>query len=201
MKSSLPVKLLIGTVLLLGLHLPSARVRATGNAAADKYSVDAIHSSIIFRIKHVNAAYFYGRFNEVTGSFSIDAGNPAASKIEIEVKVDSIDTHNEARDKHLKSPDFFEVDKHPGIKFVASSLKKTGDNKYEVEGDLTIRGVTKKLTAPLEWTGTGKGMQGEERGGLETVFTIKRSDFGVSGLPQALGDEVKLMISLEGVKQ
>ena len=174
---------------------------ASTTTAADKYTVDAIHSSVVFRIKHLNCSYFYGRFNDVSGGFSIDAANPAASKIDVEVKTESIDTNNDGRDRHLKSADFFEVDKHAAIRFVSSSFKKTSENKFDVEGDLTLHGVTRKITTPLEWVGTGKGIRGEQRGGFEAVFTIKRTDFGMSKLLEGVGDEVRLMISLEGVKQ
>lgn len=200
MKRAIRISLGFAALLALATTLSLTR-RATAVTAADNYAVDPVHSCVVFRIKHLNCSNFYGRFNQVTGSFSLDADNPGNSKISVEVAASSIDTNNDARDKHLKSPEFFDVDKHAEIKFVSSGFKKAGDNKYDVEGDLTLHGVTKKITAPIEWVGNGKGMQGEARGGLEAVFTVKRSDFGITTMPQMLGDEVRLMVSLEGVKK
>ena len=168
---------------------------------AETYTVDPIHSSNWFRIKHLNVANFYGRFNEIAGTYTLDDVNPVGSSFDIRIKADSIDTHNDARNQHLKSADFFDAEKNPEITFKSTSVKKTGDKEYEVKGDLTLHGVTKPLTVRIERTGAGTGMKGEYRSGLETSFEIKRSDFGMNTMQGPLGDEVRLMISIEGIRQ
>lgn len=165
------------------------------------YDVDAVHSSVVFRIKHLNAAYFYGRFNEIAGTFVLDDADPARGSFDVQVKVASVDTANADRDKHLKSPDFFDAEQFPLITFKSRSVKKAGETTLEVAGDLTLHGVTRPLTVKIERTGSGTGMRGEFRGGWETVFEIKRSDFGMTKLIGPVGDEVRLIVSVEGVRQ
>jgi len=146
-------------------------------------------------------AYLYGRFNEVTGTVILDPEDLAASRVDIQVKAESIDTHNADRDKHLKSPEFFDVEKYPLITFRSQACRKIGDNEYEVQGDLTLHGVTRPLTVTVVHTGAGPGMQGEYRVGFETTFTIKRSDFGMTTLIGPVADEVRITVSGEGIRQ
>jgi polyisoprenoid-binding protein YceI len=181
--------------------LAAAALPIASASAADAYKVDPVHSSVIFRIKHMNVSYFYGRFNQISGSFSIDPADPAASKVEVEIRAASIDTANNDRDKHLKSAEFFDVETHPTIKFASKTFRKVGESRFEVEGDLTLRGVTKKITVQLEWVGSGAGMRGETRAGVEAVFTIKRTEFGMDASLNGLSDDVRLMIGIEGVKR
>lgn len=204
--ASVPV-LALSSVALLG---PASSVHAvntgaaqgtTAGAASGAYTVDAVHSTVIFRIKHMNAGYSYGRFNDLAGTFLLDDARPEASSIAITVQTESIDTANEKRDQHLRSPDFFSAKEFPTITFKSTQVKKSG-SAFEVVGDLTLHGVTKPVTATVEPSGTGKGRQGESLAGLEARFTIKRSDFGMTTyLPTALGDEVNLIVALEGARQ
>ena len=168
---------------------------------SETYQIDPIHSSNCFRIKHLNVAYFYGRFNEVAGTFVFNDADPAACSFDVQVNVDSVDTHNADRDKHLKSAELFDVEKHPQITFKSTSVKKMGEQTYDVTGDLTLHGVTKPLTVKIERTGAGPGMKGEYRSGCETNFEIKRSDFGMTAMIGPLGDDVRLTFSLEGIRQ
>lgn len=169
--------------------------------AADTYTVDPVHSSLIFRIKHANVGYFYGRINDPAGTFTLDAADAGKSVFEFNVAVNNIDTHNDKRDAHLKSPDFFNEKQYPTIAFKSTSVKKAADNKLEVTGDLTLHGVTKSIVVPVEVVGTGEFPKGTGRAGIEAVFTIKTSDFQIKGMPGALGEEVRLMVGLEGVKK
>ena len=187
---------------LIATALPSIVALASVPAfAADTFDIDAVHSSYIFRIKHLNVSYTYGRFNTSAGKFTIDAADPTKNAIEIEVKADSIDTANPARDKHLKGPDFFNVTEFPTMTFKSTAFKKKDGDKYEVTGDLTIHGVKKSVTTEVNLVGTGKGMKGETRAGWETTLTIKRSDYGMNYMPEGIGDEVTLTIAIEGVKK
>ena len=112
---------------------------------------------MVFRVKHLNIGHIYGRFNQYSGSFAFDDKNPADCKLEMEVKIDSIDSANGDRDKHLKGPDFFSAKEFPTMSFKATGMKASDEKNYEVTGDLTIHGVTKQVTVKLERIGTGQG--------------------------------------------
>lgn len=183
---------------------PAAKPADAPSAAGDvsgKYAVDPVHSTNVFRIKHMNTAFFYGRFNQMEGDFTLDEKDPTKSTFDVKLKTESIDTNNAARDKHMRSPEYFDAEKNPDITFKSKSVKKAADGSLEVTGDLTLRGVTKPLTAKVELTGSGKGMRDEVRAGWETTFTVKRSDYEMTAGQGALGDEVRITVSVEGVKQ
>jgi polyisoprenoid-binding protein YceI len=168
---------------------------------ADTYRVDPVHSSVVFRIKHFNVGYIHGRFNQIAGTVTFDPNNPDKASFDLQVKADSIDTNNTARDKHLKGPDFFNVQEFPSITFKSKQVRPVSDRMYEVTGDLTLHGVTQPVTAKLEYVGTGKDPRGTERIGFETTFTIRRSEFGMKGMLGDIGDEVRITAAFEGVKQ
>ena len=170
-------------------------------SVSETYKVDPVHTSVWFRINHMNVANFYGRFNEASGTFTLNAGNLDANRLEISVKTASIDTNNADRDKHLRTPEYFDSDKFPTIEFRSSKFKKISDNKFEVAGELTLHGVTKPLSIALEKTGAGDDPWGNHRVGLETTFTIKRSEFGMTTMLGALGDDVRLTVAVEGIRQ
>lgn len=166
------------------------------------YKGDPVHSSVVFRVGHLGVSNVYGRFNEPAATLNIDDADPSNSKIEITLQTEKIDTAHEGRDKHLKSGDFFSAAEFPEIKFVSTAVKKSEDGNFEVTGDLTLHGVTKPITVKLNKTGEGKGMKGETRAGFETApFTLKRSDFGMTNMIPAVGDEVTLVVAIEGIKE
>lgn len=173
---------------------------ASGVWAADSYKIDKVHSTVIFRIKHLNAGYSYGRFNEIAGTIDWDADKPEACKLDVTVKTDSIDTGDKKRDKHLEGPDFFNAKQHKTMTFKSKSVKKGEDGMYEVTGDLSCNGVTKEVTVKVEHTGTASTQMGGDRMGLETTFTVQRADFGITYMPDGLGSDVRLIVSLEGMK-
>jgi polyisoprenoid-binding protein YceI len=180
----------------LALALGAAPARA-----AEPYKVDPVHATAIFRIKHLSVGYTWGRFNDVTGDFTWDDANPAGISFDLHVKPESIDTHNDKRDQHLKGPDFFNVREYPDIAFKSTQVRALEANNYEVTGNLTLHGVTRPLTLRLEHTGAGKDPLGMYRRGVETTLVIRRSDFGIKALPDGVGDEVRIMVSIEGVRQ
>ncbi len=167
---------------------------------ADDYKLDPVHCSAIFRIQHLNVSYFYGRFNGPEGTVTVDDADPSKDKFDVTIKTDSLDTGNPNRDKHLKSGDFFSAQEFPTINFKSTAVKSSGDNKIDVTGDLTLHGATKSITVTLDRTGTADTQVGH-RTGFEGSFTIKRSDYGMNKMIGMVGDEVKLMISIEAVKQ
>ena len=166
--------------------------------AAEKYKADPVHSSVVFRIKHANSAYFWGRFNEPAGEFTLDQTDPAKSTFSVELQAAKVDTNNERRDNHLRSPDFFNAKQFPAIKFTSKEVKKT-DKGYEVTGDLALHGVTKSITFTIEQTGQGS-MGPRQIIGFETTVDLKRTDFGMKNMVGPAADDVRLIISLEAGK-
>lgn len=169
-------------------------------AAAETYKIDPVHSSVGFSALHLGVTNFYGRFNDIAGTVVFDQEDPAKSSVDLSVPVESLDTHNDKRNQHLKSPDFFNAKQFPVITFKSNKVEASGDS-YKISGDFTLHGVTKPVTVDFKKGGEGKGMQGETRAGGETRFTIKRSEFGMSFMPGAIGDEITVLLSLEGIKQ
>jgi polyisoprenoid-binding protein YceI len=165
--------------------------------AAENYVADPAHSSTVFRAKHMNTSYVWGRFNEIAGSFTLDENNPQESRFEFQVKADSIDTGQAKRDQHLKSPDFFNVVQFPTINFKSQSVTKSG-NVYEVTGDLTLHGVTKPVTVRVVPTGKGTGPTGAPIAGIDASFTLKRSDFGINKMLEGIGDSIWVDVCVEG---
>ncbi len=168
--------------------------------AGDKYELDNAHTSVVFAVSHFGLSYTYGRFNECSGSFALQSGEPTESGFSFVIKADSVDTNNGERDKHLRGPDFFDTQQFPEIKFVTTSFKKVG-MVYEVTGDFTMLGQTRQVTMPIQTVGIGKGPFGKQRAGYFTKFTIKRSDFGMNQMIGQVGDNIAITFSFEGIKQ
>jgi polyisoprenoid-binding protein YceI len=163
-------------------------------AAAETYTVDAVHSTVLFRIKHLNTSYSWGRFNQIAGKVTLDEPSPA---LEVRVEVGSIDTGNVKRDQHLKAPDFFSAKQFPTISFASSKVTKIDDAHYDVEGTLTLHGVSRPIKVKLERTGTNPGPMGGTITGLATEFRIQRSDYGMKFMLAGAGDDVLIIVSLE----
>lgn len=178
-----------------------------GRAARETYAVDPVHSCVLFKIRHMNVADFYGRFNDFSGELVLDEADPAASSVRFEVQVASVDTNNEQRDTHLRSAEFFAVEQHPAINFRSTRVKDVDDDEVELEGELTLRGVTRPIKLKLQRTGAGPDAWGGQRAGFATELKIKRSDYGMTTMLEGpnglkpLGDEVTLIISLETVRK
>ena len=173
--------------------------------ATGTYSIDKTHSEVGFQVRHF-VSKVRGSFGDFTGTIQVDAAKPEASRVEFTVKVSSIDTNEPKRDAHLRSADFFDAEKHPEIRFVGKKIAPAGEGKYDVTGDLTMRGVTKEVTLPVAFTGLLKTPFGDERAGFETSLTLNRKEFGISwnkALDQGgfmLSDDVTISINLETVK-
>lgn len=174
---------------------------AGGVHAGDTYKADPVHSSTIFRAKHAGASYVFGRFNDPAGTFVLDDADPTKDTFEVEIPVDNVDTHNDKRDAHLKSPDFFNAKQYPTITFKSTSVAK-GDGPFlNVTGTLEMHGVTKTITIPVELVGKGEFPPGVARAGVEAAFVVKTSDFEIKGLPGAVSESIWVIVALEGIKQ
>ena len=144
------------------------------------YTIDPAHSRIGFVARHAMVTKVRGSFNEFSGSGYFNAEDPTQSSVQLTIKAASIDTGNADRDGHLRSNDFFDMDKYPEITFVSTAVEPVDEDTYRVTGDLSIKGVTKPVTVDFEYTGSAVDPFGNQRIGLEGKTTINRKDWGVS---------------------
>jgi polyisoprenoid-binding protein YceI len=171
---------------------------------ADTYVIDGAHTSVIFGVSHLGFSYIYGRFNKVSGGYVLDGDNPAECQFQLAIDASSVDTNNQKRDDHLRSPDFFNVKQFPVISFQSTGVTVEESEKglmYNVEGNLTIHGVTRQVTLPAQKLGEGPGMGGDFRSGFLCQTSIKRSEFGMTNMIPGVGDDVAITVSFEGVRQ
>jgi polyisoprenoid-binding protein YceI len=169
--------------------------------AQDTYKIDPVHSEVSFKIRHL-LAKVSGRFTKFSGDIKIDTKDINKSSVEVSIEVASINTDNESRDKHLKTPDFFDAEKFPAITFKSTSVKEVAKGKLEVTGDFTLHGVTKRITFPITNAGTQPGMKPGTvvAGFIDGALTINRNDFGIKTFPGALGDDVVISLNVEAGK-
>lgn len=168
--------------------------------------IDPSHSEIFFKVKHLVIATVTGSFERFEGKVTTHSDDFTDAEIEFSADVDSINTNVPDRDKHLKSDDFFDAEHFPKIYFKSRSFKKTGD-RYKLTGDITIRGITKEIEMDAEYGGAMKDPWGNDKVGFEITGKLNRKEFGLKWnvLTEAggavAGDEVKLMLNVELVKQ
>ena len=168
--------------------------------AGEKFKIESVFSSVLFKVRHMQTANAWGRFNEIAGSLDYDAADPTKSTLELTINPASVDTNSEKRDQHLVGPDFFNAKEFDKISFKSTSIKKITEKEYELTGDLTMLGVTKSVTAKGEFYGEGKSPKGDKIVGAEATFKVKRTDFGMNyGVPN-IGDEVTLIVSVEALE-
>ncbi len=171
----------------------------TPAAAADSYEVDTGHSTILFNVNHLGFSMTYGLFTDFEGAVVIDEENLANSTVSIKIASGSVTTHNEGRDKHVKSPDFLNVKEFPAITFKSDKVS-VKDDTYTVHGNFTMRGVTKPISVTMHRMNTGKDPWGKIRTGFLGEFTVKRGDFGVAYMPEGIGEDVTITLSIECIK-
>lgn len=172
---------------------------------ADEFTVDPSHTSVIFGISHLGYSFTYGRFNKVSGEFTLDPAKPDAASFTLAIDAASIDTNDAKRDDHLRGPDFLNTGEFPVISFKSNKVvveKKDDATIYVVSGDLTMHGVTKPVTLNLQKLGEGPGPTGQ---GFHTGFNcqtkLNRSEWGMTKMVPHIGDEVAVTISLEGSRK
>lgn len=172
-------------------------------AAADDYVIDSdkAHAFIQFRIQHLGYSWLYGRFNTFGGTFSYDEQAPQKASVKVNIEMASVDTNYAERDKHLRSPDFFDVAQFPKASFVSTGYTQSAKGQGQLSGNLTLRGVTKPVTIAVQQVGAGDDPWGGYRRGFYGTTTLTLADFGI---PYNLGPasrEVELMLSIEGIRQ
>ncbi|MBZ0111981.1 MAG: YceI family protein [Thermoanaerobaculia bacterium] len=188
--------LLSASALVLGFALSGAA------SAADTYTIDGAHSDVSFQVRHI-VSQVRGQFDTFEGTVVMDAETPEKSSVNFVIDAASINTHNGDRDTHLRGEDFFEVETHPEITFESSSVRKVSEGKYQVVGTLTMHGVSKETTLPVEFFGAAKDPWGGTRAGFGVSTSLDRKAYGINwnaALDQGgfvLGDEIKIEINLE----
>ncbi|SFC03175.1 YceI family protein [Spirosoma endophyticum] len=180
---------------------------ATETATTTSWVIDPTHSEIQFKVKHLVISTVTGSFTQYEGQVESVGEDFTDAKISFSADISSITTGNEQRDGHLKSADFFDAESFPKLTFTSTNLTKTGDDTYNLTGDLTIRGTTKPITLKVEHGGIMQDFYGQTKAGFEAVGTIKRKEFGLTwdGVTEAGGvvvsDDVKLVLNIQLTKQ
>jgi polyisoprenoid-binding protein YceI len=180
---------------------------ATTTPALTTWSIDPAHSHVEFAVKHLMISTVKGRFGGVRGTIRTDEADPARGQVEVEIDADSIDTKEAQRDAHLKSADFFDVEKFPKITFKSTQITDVDGDSFRLTGDLTIHGVTRPVTLDVTSEGRGKDPWGGERAGFSATGKIKRSEFGLTWNQVletggfVVGDDIKISLDVELVKK
>ncbi|HNX94945.1 MAG TPA: YceI family protein [Holophaga sp.] len=188
--SYLFTKIALGALFALGVSV----------AAADTYKIDPIHSEVSFKVRHLGLSKVSGRFTRFQGVIRLDEARLAASSVEVNIESASINTDNEARDKHLRNADFFDVDKFPFLSFRSVAVREVAKGKLEVTGDFTMHGVTRRIVIPMTALGGARGPSNDYRIGFEGTLTLNRSDYGIKGYPGVIGEEVAIALEIEAVR-
>ena len=181
---------------LLALGAMVLGLSASAPAAVETYKIDPVHSSVGFTIRHF-FTNVPGTFTKFSGTIVVDRANLENSTVEAKIEVASVDTRNGMRDDDLRSDKFFSAVKLPAITFKSTSWKKTGEDTFDVTGNLTIRDVTKEVVLKTKSLGFGPGMKGAMLSGWEASTTLNRNDFGITAYPKVLGDDVAVTITIE----
>ena len=169
-----------------------------GHAQAADYIIDkkGQHAFVNFKVSHLGYSYIIGRFTDFDGKYSYNADNPAASKVNVTINAQSIDTNHAERDKHLRSGDFLDVSKNPTITFDSTSFERGADGDM-LTGKLSMNGVTREVAIDVRKIGEGKDPWGGYRSGFQGVIVLNSSDWG---LPDWVGD-IEVELNIEGIRQ
>ena len=184
----------------LAISLFAATAALSASAAVESYKIDPVHSSVGFGIRHFFTKV-PGSFSKFSGTIQVDRENLENSTVEAKIEVASVNTSEPKRDTHLQSKDFFLSSEFPSITFKSSSWKKTGESSYDVEGQLTIKDVTKTVVLKVNSLGFGPGMRGAQISGWEATAKLDRRDFGLTYGQGMVGNDVDVSINVEAVLQ
>ena len=178
--------------------LTALAMAATAAAQAGNWQIDPNHSAAQFSVRHMGISTVRGAFTKVSGTAKYDPSDPSKTTLEATIDTNSVDTRVEARDKDLRSPHFLDVEKYPTITFHSKQAKAAGEGKLQITGDLTVHGVTKEVVLDVEGPSAAiKDPRGNQRIGASATTKINRNDFGVSGAPGVVGDEIMITIDTE----
>ena len=181
---------------------------ALASAATSTWVIDADHSSVQFKVKHLMVSNVKGEFKKFSGALTIDDADITRSKVDVTIDAASIDTGDAKRDEHLRSPDFFDVAKNPTLKFVSTKVAKTGDGTLKVTGTLMLHGVSREVVLDVEGpTSAIKDPWGNTKRGASATTKINRKDFGLTWNKAletggvVVGDEVAITLEVELLKK
>ncbi len=177
------------------------QAKTSEQEAAVTFTVDSSHSTLTFRVPHMNVAYFHGRINKPAGNFTIDDADLAKSAVNVIVQISNMDSGSDSRNLFLTGPQLFDAAQFPTLEFHSTSIRKISDATYEATGDFTMHGVTKSITIPLAEYTTLQTERMGHRAGFECIFTVKQSEYGMNYAIEkgGLGDGVRITGAIEGV--
>lgn len=201
MKRTLPLALALSFAA-LGLA-DVGRAQTTLSPGLVEYEVDTSHTQVMFKVRHMGVSTVTGRFNRFAGTFAYDPQDPEASWVTATIDAASVDTDNERRDNHLRSPDFFAADSYPTLTFQSTKVDEVGEGRLMVAGDLSIRGVTLPVVLDVVLEGATTGREGQPITGWTAETTVNRKDYGLqwNRLTEAggwvVGDDVRIVLEVE----
>lgn len=182
--------------------IPAVLLPLSAAAQLQPWQVDPAHSAAQFAVRHFGISTVRGVFNKTTGTVQYDPADPAKTVIDVTIDAASVDTRVQARDNDLRSAHFLDVEKYPTLTFKSKRVEAESKGKLKVTGDLTIHGVTKEVALQVDGpNGPIKDPRGNEHMGASASTQINRKDFGVSGSPGVVGDDVVITIDVEMVRQ
>lgn len=184
--------------------LPAAAADAyqvqTGNPAGN-YQIDPVHSMVSFTVGHLGVSELVGRFDTISGSFSLDSANSGQARVSVQIPIDSLDTNFAQRNKDLLGPDYFNATQFPTMSFTSTKVQWQSKNAGQLTGNLTLHGVTRPVTFNLRRIGAGPDPWGGYRSGYVATTTIKRSDFGMNYMLNGISDSIAVQLNIEGKRQ
>lgn len=188
------------TILLAGA---ATLASASLSAAPERYEIDTdgAHAFVQFRISHLGFSWLYGRFNDFEGEFTFDPEAPETSSVNVEIRTSSVDSNHTRRDEHLRGEDFLKVEEHPVASFRSTAFVPTGEDRYRLEGELSLLGQTREIAIDVRHTGAGEDPWGGYRRGFEGTTTLTLADWGID---YELGPEartVEMTLTIEGIRR
>jgi len=185
-------------VRVLFIFLAAASLVVSAGAQAGTWQIDPNHSAAQFSVRHLGVSTVRGAFTKVSGTAKYDPADPSKTALDATINADSVDTRVEMRDKDLRSAHFLDVEKYPTITFRSKHVKAAGDGKLQIVGDLSIHGVTKEVSLDVDGPSAPiKDPWGNRRIGASASTKINREDFGITGAPGVVGDEITITIDTE----
>ncbi|WP_328914094.1 MULTISPECIES: YceI family protein [unclassified Streptomyces] len=168
---------------------------------AGTWKIDAVHSDVSFYVRHLGVSKVRGHFTAFEGTI-VTAENPLESSVNAVIQTASVSTNNEGRDAHVRNPDFLDVENFPELTFSSTTIRPETSEVFQVDGELSLHGVTKTVTLKLELNGFGKGFDGNAVAGFSAATEISRSDFGITGgaAGAAVGDKIRIALEVEAAQ-
>ncbi len=163
------------------------------------YKIDLAHSSVTFSVKHLGTSEMVGRFNTIEGHFTL--APKGRSNLKVSIATASVDTNHKKRDKHLRSPDFFNAKQYPKMTFTSSKVSFRNGKPSMITGKLSLHGKTKSVRFHLNSIGAGADPWGGYRAGYRATTVIKRSNYGMNFMQGGIGDNIKITLNIEAIKQ